>query len=59
MKRIVIDANILIRAILGIKVANRIATHAASVQFLTTEIAFLEAQKHLPNVLSRRSAGIE
>ena len=59
MKRIVIDANILIRAILGIKVASRIAQHAATVQFLTTEIAFLEAQKHLPNVLSRRGAEIE
>jgi predicted nucleic acid-binding protein len=59
MKRIVIDANILIRAILGVRVAGRITQHATKVQFLTTEIAFLEAKKHLPTVLQKRGADVE
>jgi predicted nucleic acid-binding protein len=58
-KRIVLDANILIRAILGARVAGLIATNSIRTQMLASETAFLEAEKHLPSILERRGADPE
>jgi predicted nucleic acid-binding protein len=55
-RAIVLDANILIRAVLGVKVLALIADHAASVNFLAPDTAFQEVQEHLPAILSARGA---
>ncbi len=58
-RRIVLDANILIRAILGVRVAGLIALNSSRVQLLASETAFEEAEKHLPGILERRGADAE
>jgi len=42
--KIVLDANILIRAVLGIKVRNTIQKYASSTQFFTPEVCFADAR---------------
>lgn len=58
-RRIVLDANILIRAILGRRVATLIAQSAPRVQLLASETAFEEALEHLPGILTARGADAE
>ena len=58
-RAIVLDANILIRAVLGVKVSALIADHAAGVNFLAPDTAFQEVQEHLPAILSSRGAAAE
>ena len=60
-RRLVIDANILIRAVLGRRVKETIIGHAEDVDFFATEVAFDDAQEHLPAVLTKfdRAAEID
>ena len=51
---IVLDANILIRFVLGEKVPALLAAHAATIDFLAPDTAFEEACKHLPVILRTR-----
>lgn len=52
---IVLDANILIRAVLGRRVRELIDTYAAQgVRFFAPEIAFADAEKYLPALLTKR-----
>ncbi len=51
---IVLDANILIRFVLGERVPALLATHAVNVDFLAPDTAFDEARKHLPTILRAR-----
>ncbi|NDG40086.1 MAG: hypothetical protein EBY28_12070 [Betaproteobacteria bacterium] len=51
---IILDANILIRFVLGEKVAALLAAHAATIDFLAPDTAFEEARKHLPTILRAR-----
>ncbi len=54
---IVLDANILIRAALGIRVRKLIEDHRSTrVRFLAPEAAFREAEEHLPGILAKRGA---
>jgi predicted nucleic acid-binding protein len=53
---IVLDANILIRAVLGRRVAELIEKYASSVRLHAPELAFREAEKHIPRIVERRSA---
>lgn len=53
-KALVLDANILIRAILGQKVRDLIIDHAAKVQFFAPDVAYADARKYLPELLTRR-----
>jgi len=59
--RLVIDANILIRAVLGRRVKETITGHVGDVDFFAPEVAFEDAEKHLPAVLTKfdRAAEIE
>ncbi len=51
---IVLDANILIRAVLGRRVRQIIETYSArGVRFYTPEFAFDEVRKHLPHLLKK------
>lgn len=56
-RRIVLDANILIRAVLGVHVGSLLVRYAESVDFYTPAIAFEDAVAYLPGILARR--GIE
>ena len=52
---IVLDANILIRAVLGRRVRQIIEAYAArGVRFYTPDVAFDDARKHLPPLLKKR-----
>ncbi|MGA2902363.1 MAG: PIN domain-containing protein [Candidatus Korobacteraceae bacterium] len=52
---IVLDANILIRAILGRRVRHLLDTYAAQqVRFFAPDLAFDDAQKYLPALLEQR-----
>ena len=53
-RAIVLDANILVRAVLGTRVSELFAAHAAQATFLAPDIAFDEAREHLPTVLAKR-----
>lgn len=51
---IVLDANILIRAVLGRRVRKLIEIYAAGFRFVAPEVAFDDAQKYLPPLLRKR-----
>jgi len=53
---IVLDANILVRAVLGRRVRQLVETYAAlGVRFCAPDVAFEEAAKHLPALLRKRA----
>jgi len=53
-RAIVLDANILIRAVLGQRVRELITKHAVDVSFFAPDAAFNEARKYLPEWLVKR-----
>ncbi len=53
-KAIVLDANILIRAVLGKRVRELIFGHAQTVKFFAPDIAYADARKYLPALLKKR-----
>jgi predicted nucleic acid-binding protein len=50
-----IDANILVRAVLGKRVRTILETYAGAVQFLVADVAVEEARSHLPGILTKRA----
>lgn len=58
-RAIVLDANILVRAVLGSRVSRLLADHVAGVSFLAPDIAFDEVREHLPAILVRRGQSAE
>jgi len=55
-RRIVVDANILIRAVLGVRVRQLIARYGTGISIFAPEIAFTDAARYLPVIASKRSA---
>lgn len=53
-KSIVLDANILIRAVLGEKVRHIIQAHSERVKFYTPALCFQEAEYYLPQLFKKR-----
>lgn len=53
-KAIVLDANILIRAVLGKQVRELIFDNMAAINFFAPDIAYAEARKYLPALLEKR-----
>jgi len=53
-KAIVLDANILIRAVLGKRVRELIFEHATTVKFFAPDVAYADARKYLPALLEKR-----
>jgi predicted nucleic acid-binding protein len=51
---LVLDANILIRAVLGSRVLFLIRSYVEQMEFLAPDTAFQEAREHLPSILERR-----
>jgi predicted nucleic acid-binding protein len=52
-KALVVDANILIRAVLGKRVREVIEKYSGSVSFFIPEVAYAEAEEHLPALVIR------
>ena len=53
-KAIVLDANILIRAVLGRRVRELIFNNVATVKFFAPDVAYADARKYLPALLKKR-----
>jgi predicted nucleic acid-binding protein len=53
-KAIVLDANILIRAVLGKRVRELILEHVTTVKFFAPDVAYADARKYLPALLKKR-----
>lgn len=53
-KAIVLDANILIRAVLGQRVRELIIGHATTIRFFAPDVAYADARKYLPALLIKR-----
>lgn len=53
-KALILDANILIRAVLGPRVRNLILDNAEKVRFFVPEVCLADAKKYLPEILSRK-----
>ena len=51
---LVLDANILVRAVLGTRVVAILEKHSAHVRFFAPDTAFLEAKTHLPSIISKK-----
>jgi predicted nucleic acid-binding protein len=51
---VILDANILIRAVLGKRVREILEAHFARVRFFAPDTAFAEAREHLPEILLKR-----
>jgi predicted nucleic acid-binding protein len=56
---LVLDANILVRAVLGQRVLPILEANAGRVHFLTPEVAYASAQAYLPEILIKRGLPLE
>jgi len=55
---LVLDANVLIRAVLGRRVPTLLAEYSSTVEFFAPDVAFAEAREHLPNILTKRGVPV-
>jgi PIN domain len=53
-KRLVLDANILLRAVFGVRVRALLETYEDSVSFYTPDICFGDARKYIPVITATR-----
>jgi len=58
-RAIVLDANILIRAVLGKGVRELIVENAVEVRFFAPDVAYADARKYLPQLLKKRGIPAE
>ena len=58
-KALVVDANILIRAVLGKRVREVIETHCEAASFFVPEAAYVEAEEHLARLVIKRGGDPE
>ena len=56
---LVLDANILIRAVLGNRVRTLMTTYSETVDFFTPDVCMADAQKYLPMLFEKRSLPVE
>jgi len=56
---VVLDANIIIRAVLGKKVREHLLNFSEVVDFFTPDICVEEVQKHLPTIFTKRGISSE
>ncbi|MES2662991.1 MAG: PIN domain-containing protein [Pseudomonadota bacterium] len=54
-KKIIVDANVIIRAVLGNKVISILTEHSQHVHFYTPDICFKDAQKYLPQLFIKHN----
>jgi predicted nucleic acid-binding protein len=53
-KRIVLDANILLRAVFGVRVRSLLETYEDTVSFYAPDICFADARKYIPSISEKR-----
>jgi hypothetical protein len=53
-KRLVLGANILLRAVFGVRVRSLLETYEDSVSFYAPDICFEDAHKYIPTVCAER-----
>jgi predicted nucleic acid-binding protein len=53
-KRVVLDANILLRAVFGVRVRGLLETYEDSVSFYAPDVCFTDAAKYIPVISSKR-----
>lgn len=58
-KIIVLDANILIRAVLGKKVRGILEQYVSTTQFVTPDICYQDARKYLPSLFEKRNLPVQ
>jgi predicted nucleic acid-binding protein len=58
-KALVVDANILVRAVLGTRVREVIETYAGEVSFFVPESAYAEAEEHVAALVRKRGGNPE
>jgi len=58
-KALVVDANILVRAVLGARVRQVIETYVGDVVFIVPESAYAEAEEHLAVLVAKRGGNPE
>ena len=58
-KALVVDANIPVRAVLGTRVRGVIEVHAGQVSFFVPDVAYAEAEEHLPALVAKRGGDPE
>lgn len=58
-RALVLDANILIRAILGQRVRGILETHADAISFFIPETAYAEAEEHLAALVAKRGGDVD
>ncbi len=58
-RRLVLDANILVRAVLGKRVKGIIAHYVTSAELFAPEVAYDDAVGHLPEILTKHDRGDE
>ena len=56
---LVLDANILMRAVLGKQARALLAKYGERIEFVAPDVAFDEARKRLPEVIERRNLETE
>jgi predicted nucleic acid-binding protein len=55
-KRIVLDANILVRAVFGLRVRSLLQAYEEDVAFYCPEVCFDDARRHIPVIAATRGA---
>lgn len=58
-RRLVLDANILVRAVLGRRVKEIIADHAVEAELFAPEVAYDDAERYLPEILAKHDRAEE
>ncbi len=53
-KRLVLDANILLRAVFGVRVRSLLESYEDSVSFYAPDICFADARKYIPSLSGKR-----
>jgi predicted nucleic acid-binding protein len=53
-KRLVLDANILLRAVFGVRVRSLLETYEDSASFYAPDICFTDARKYIPSISEKR-----
>ena len=55
-KGLVLDANILIRAVLGVRVRTLLERYEKICEFYGPDVCFLEARRYLPQIVGNRAS---
>jgi predicted nucleic acid-binding protein len=58
-RSLVLDANILLRAVLGVRVRSVLESHGREVDFVAPDVAFEDVEEYLPAILARRGLSPE